>query len=66
MTLTDAERQFIEAMRQASTDFRVEIKREGGAWEVELSENPPNGKIARGVGATFGAAWDNVEPWFAT
>ena len=68
MTLTDAERQFIEIMRDhdAREDLSVEVKTASGAWDISMSA-VVNGKrlTIRGTGRTFGDAWDNAAPTWA-
>jgi hypothetical protein len=74
--VTVAERQLIECLRSIHTrrhamKFRLVIELEGGAWEIEMSEEESVqlGRIAvgrkivaRGVGATFDLAWSGIEP----
>jgi hypothetical protein len=38
------------------------VVREGGAWEIGMSAGKSPGNVikGRGVGATFGAAWDDI------
>ncbi|MFY9836085.1 MAG: hypothetical protein WAK55_06370 [Xanthobacteraceae bacterium] len=59
MVLTEQEQQLIECIRRLKEpdEFSVTITRGNRAWEIDMSA----GKMkARGVGATFDAAWDNV------
>jgi hypothetical protein len=44
-------------------DCRMTIEHRDGAWEITMS-TAPHGKdhAARGVGATFDQAWDNMNP----
>jgi hypothetical protein len=67
--LTDAERQFIEAMRETGDDdLRLVVQRHGLAgWEIEMKTRLKEGKelVARGVGKTFSEAWDNAVPHWA-
>ena len=68
MELTDAERQFIEIMRDhdAREDLNVEVKTTSGAWDVSISAVTNRKRLtARGVGRTFGEAWDNATPTWA-
>jgi hypothetical protein len=65
--LTNAERQMIAILRREATDgFRLEIALQDGAWEIkmtaELKTLSGDNKTtsARGVGADFDRAWDNV------
>ena len=63
MNLSEQEAQFIECLRQKrQDDFGPEIKWQDGAWEIKLSTG---NKFARGVGASFSSAWDNVAPSWA-
>jgi hypothetical protein len=60
--ITDQERQFLESLRQKrSHDLRVTIEYMQGAWDVTMTE-PGTKRLARGTGATFGEAWDNMQP----
>ena len=61
LDLTAQERQLIECLRQQPAawagSFSISIRLEDGAWEIEMR----SGKIeGRGVGASFGAAWDGI------
>lgn len=59
MVLTEQEHQLIEYIRRLKDpdEFSITVSRGNGAWEIGMSA----GKMkARGVGATFDAAWDNV------
>jgi hypothetical protein len=62
LDLTDPERQFIEAMRQASDNLLLVVERIGrGGWEIEMSTvHEGKRKIGPGAGKTFSEAWDNV------
>jgi len=63
LDLTNPERQFIEAMRQASdNNLLLVVERIGrGGWEIEMSTvHEGKRKIGRGAGKTFSEAWDNV------
>jgi hypothetical protein len=61
--VSEQEQQLLEILREWSgdDDYRLEISRTLGAWEVKLSQ-PEKGKWAPGVGATLDDAWDNVGP----
>jgi hypothetical protein len=59
MALTEQEQQLIQCIRELEDhgEFGITVRREGGAWEIGMS----SGKIkSRGVGSTFGDAWDNI------
>jgi hypothetical protein len=59
MVLTEQEQQLIDCLRQLKEpdELSITVRREYGAWEIDMSA----GKIkGRGVGRTFGAAWDDV------
>jgi len=62
-TLTEQERQLIECIRRLKDpdEFSITVALENGAWEINMSASRP-GKVVRGrgVGSTFGAAWDSV------
>ena len=63
----EQERQLLKILREwqgDDDDYRIEISYLLGAWEVKLSL-PEKGKWARGVGATFSKAWDDVSPSWA-
>jgi hypothetical protein len=64
--LSEQERQLIEILREWEGDdeYRLEIGRAGGAWEIKLSASG-EAKWARGVGTTFNEAWDNMAPSWA-
>jgi hypothetical protein len=66
MKATEQERQMVEVVRDhrvdASSDFRLLVQRQDGAWDVTLSIAPHDElNTSRGTGATFGDAWDNIE-----
>ena len=68
MELSEEETQMIETIREWSgaDEFRLRIERQDGAWEITLSEAPHDGRrAARGTGATFKEAWDNMAPLWA-
>jgi hypothetical protein len=59
MVLTEQEWQLIDCLRQLKEPdaFSITVTRDSGAWEIDMSA----GKIkGRGVGRTFGAAWDDI------
>ena len=67
MKATEQERQMVEVVRDhrvdASSDFRLLVQRQDGAWDVTLSIAPHDElNTSRGTGATFNDAWDNMEP----
>jgi hypothetical protein len=65
---TEQERQLIEILREwsDSDDVRLELEYKDGVWEIILSRAPhDSGHTARGTGATFAQAWDNVNPMWA-
>jgi hypothetical protein len=62
--ITEQEQQFLEGLRDKSKrsyDVRVVIEHIQGAWDVTIEE-PGTKRIARGTGATFDEAWDNMIP----
>ena len=67
LQLSEQERQLIEVVRENAVydGFRLLLERQSGSWEVIL-EAPEKGRkkhgTARGVGASFAAAWDNMNP----
>jgi len=68
LEMTEAERQLIETIREQIDDreFRILIERVAGAWEIVMSVPPHNERNkARGVGGTFDAAWDGMNPLWA-
>jgi hypothetical protein len=69
MELTDAERQLIEIIRREFRDgFRLSIEGQGGAWDIAMSgpvatlQGGEKHASARGVGASFDAAWHGMNP----
>jgi hypothetical protein len=68
--ITPQENQMIDILRGSTdtTEFRLVIERRDGAWDIDMSARGmvglPSSKEcgARGVGATFDAAWDNMNP----
>jgi hypothetical protein len=69
MKLTQQEEQLIEVIRENANDegFRLLLERQNGVWEVTPRAPPRRGKLgsARGVGTSFTAAWDNMNPTWA-
>jgi len=64
ITLTDAERQFIEIMRERkpTDNLKVTIELVDGAWEVSMSLVIEGRlKTIHGTGRTFGEAWESAE-----
>jgi hypothetical protein len=62
--VTDQEQQFLEIMRDMNKrlqDVQVVINRIQGVWDVTMKELGTE-RIARGTGATFDEAWNNVTP----
>ena len=67
---TEQERQLLEVVREhegdATSDFRLLVQRQDGAWDVTLSIAPHDElDTSRGTGATFNDAWDNMAPLWA-
>ena len=67
---TEQERQLLEVVREhegdATSDFRLLVQRQDGAWDVTLSIAPHDElDTSRGTGATFNDAWDNISPLWA-
>jgi hypothetical protein len=62
--ITVQEQQFLRILREWNTvsqDFQVMIEHVHGAWDVTMKEiGAP--RLARGTGATFDEAWDNMQP----
>jgi len=44
--------------------YQVIIERRDGAWDISMKELGTT-RGARGTGATFDAAWDNMDPLWA-
>jgi hypothetical protein len=76
MEFTEQETQLIATLREAqvgaaSEDFSLLIERRQGAWDIALSsvivEKSLKAKThkARGTGATFSQAWDEMGPLWA-
>jgi hypothetical protein len=71
MDITEQERELIEIIRDNSAaDFRLLIEFQDGAWNVEMTVLPNSHKrlkkaMARGVGASFSGAWENMAPTWA-
>ena len=67
---SEQERQLLEVLRDhegdATSDFRLLVQRQDGAWDVTLSIAPHDElDTSRGTGATFNDAWDNMAPLWA-
>jgi hypothetical protein len=63
--LTEQEEQLLLMLREwgGKDDYRIAIEFRDGAWQVALSGHIyGQPKASRGVGESFGAAWDNVAP----
>jgi hypothetical protein len=54
----------LEIIREIDADgFRLIIERRDGAWEVSVAGMSREELLtARGIGANFDEAWDNVAP----
>ena len=62
--ITEQEQQFLEGLRDKSKrsyDVRIVIEHMQGAWDITMME-PGTKRAARGTGATFDEAWDNMLP----
>jgi len=57
--------EIIDELERARTNFSVTIQHVGGAWEIKMWSAEVKGGGARGVGATFAEAWDNMAPLWA-
>jgi hypothetical protein len=70
MEATEQEWQMVEAVREreadTTSDFRLLVQRQDGAWDVTLSIAPHDElNTSRGTGATFNDAWGNMAPLWA-
>lgn len=68
MDISEQERQMVEILREwgQRDDCRLLIELQDGAWNITLSTEPHDERHkARGTGASFNAAWDNVDPLWA-
>lgn len=68
--MTEQEQQLLTVLRENAdaAEFRLVIERRDGAWDIALSGRETVGAkegSARGVGATFDAAWDDMSPLWA-
>jgi len=66
--LSKQEQQLVEILREwtGNDEYRLDIERTGGAWEIKLSMlYKKKKKWARGVGTTFNEAWDSMAPSLA-
>ena len=64
--LSEQEAQLIEILREWNGEdaYEMRIAQQDGAWEISLKKlGTAHG--ARGTGATFDAAWDNMDPLWA-
>ena len=68
---TEAERQLIEMIREPrrkNETFELRIEQADGVWDIELAGTVTllDGRLvhntARGTGASFDEAWDNMGP----
>jgi len=66
LELSEEETQLIEILRQWDGDdaYQLKIERRDSAWDIGMRELGTN-RGARGTGATFDAAWDNMDPLWA-
>jgi len=68
LDLSEQETQLIEILREwggvVKDPYEMRIEQRDGAWEISLQELGTS-RVARGVGATFDAAWDNMDPSWA-
>jgi hypothetical protein len=63
ITLTEAEREFIEIMREAPAELKLTIEFLDGAWEVAMSAVIGGRRhTSRGTGRTFSDAWGCTDP----
>ena len=67
---SEQERQLLEVLRDhegdATSDFRLLVQRQDGAWDVTLSIAPHDElNTSRGTGATFNDAWGDMAPLWA-
>jgi len=63
--MTEQESKLLRVLNEqegAKTDFKLWIERVDGAWEIKLWSGDVKGSGARGVGATFAKAWDDMSP----
>jgi hypothetical protein len=70
MEATEQEWQMVEAVREreadTTSDFRLLVQRQDGAWDVTLSIAPHDElNTSRGTGTTFNDAWGNMAPLWA-
>src|SRR6516164_4149441 len=66
LELSEEETQLIEILREWDGDdaYQLIIERRDGAWDLSMKELGTS-RGARGTGATFDAAWDNMDPLWA-
>ena len=76
MVFTEQETQLVATLREAQggaagEDFSLLIERRQGAWDIALSSAIVGKTLkakthkARGTGATFNQAWDEMKPLWA-
>jgi hypothetical protein len=63
LELSEQEAELIHILRQwkAKDAYQICIERRDGAWDISMKEFGTN-RGARGTGATFDAAWDDINP----
>jgi hypothetical protein len=66
LELSAQESQLIGILREwdGKDAYQIVIERREGAWDIILKEFGTN-RGARGTGATFDAAWDDMAPLWA-
>jgi hypothetical protein len=66
LELSGQESQLIQILREwdGKDAYQMIIERRDSAWDISLREFGTN-RGARGTGATFDAAWDNMAPLWA-
>ena len=64
LELSEEETQLIEILREWDGDDAYQLIIEDGAWDLSMKELGTS-RGARGTGATFDAAWDNMDPLWA-
>jgi hypothetical protein len=64
--LSKQEQQMIEIIRKwTGKNRQLKIEIVDGAWDITLKEIGTKSWAARGTGATFDAAWDNINSTWA-
>jgi hypothetical protein len=64
LDITAQEQQFLEFLREWDTmpeDYQVVIEHVQGVWDATTKELGTK-RVARGTGASFDEAWNNMEP----